>query len=291
MKTVTEKKDLYEVINNTILDKIKQGTLPWQQAWNSFGLARNYVTGKPYRGINALILNNIRYEYPLYMTYLQAKESGGYVKKGATGIPVIFWKKLRFENGEDDIKIIPYLRYYTVFNIECIDGIEFKLPQTVEHEPIPKCVEIVDHIPDKPTIEYIGDKAYYNPKLDKITVPKQGNFKTAEAFYATLFHELVHSTGHESRLNREGVTQPVVFGSRNYCKEELIAEIATCFLCVEAGIENNIIENSAAYIKMWNERLTQILKEDKKAFIKASAQAQKAADYILNRVEEVSTQE
>lgn len=122
-------------------------------------------------------------------------------------------------------------------------------------------------------------------------VPHRDNFILSDEYYATLFHELAHSTGHESRLNRETCMKPSVYGSRDYCKEELVAEITTCFLCGEAGIANAIMDNSAAYIQFWLERLTHILREDNKAFVRASALAQKATDFILNRVPEPALSE
>lgn len=285
MKTTHEKKDMYAIINNMILAKLQQGTLPWKQTWNSFGPARNYVSGKPYRGINALILANSGFEYPLFVTFLQAKELGGYVRKGSESIPVVYYKKLLIGDG-DDVKSIPFLRYYSVFNIDCVEGVTFRLPAKYANDPVDHCERIVSGMINKPAIAHGGDEPHYNVKEDTIKIPHRDNFAGSDEYYATLFHELVHSTGHESRLNRESLIKPAPYGSREYCKEELIAEIATCFLCGEAGIESNILDNSASYIRFWNDRLVHILKEDNKAFVRASAQAQKAADYILNRIEE-----
>lgn len=285
MKTTHEKKDMYQVINSMILDKLKQGTAPWKQTWNSFGPARNYVSGKPYRGINALILGNAGFEYPLFMTFLQAKELGGHIRKGSESIPVIYYKKLQIENGEE-VKSIPFLRYYSVFNIACVEGADLKLPTKYRNSPIEYCEDIVSGMSNKPAIVHRGDEPHYNAKEDRVEIPVRSNFTTSEEYYATLFHELSHSTGHESRLNRESLVKPSPYGSREYCEEELIAEIATCFLCGEAGIENSTLDNSASYIKVWHDRLVRILKEDNRIFVRASAQAQKATDYILSRVEE-----
>jgi antirestriction protein ArdC len=290
MKTTSEKKDMYAVINNMIIEKLQNGKMPWKQTWNNYGPARNYVSKKAYRGINALILNNTEFEYPLFLTFLQVKELGGHIKKGSKSIPVIYWKTLQFEK-DDEIKKIPFLRYYNVFNIECVDCVKFKLPTKYVNDAIENCESIVGNMPSRPVIEHGGDQPYYNWKEDKVKVPHRDNFTTSDEYYATLFHEVSHSTGHESRLNRETCMKPAVYGSRDYCKEELVAEIATCFLCGEAGITNSTIDNSAAYIGFWLERLTHLLREDNKAFVKASAQAQKATDFILNRVEELILQE
>jgi antirestriction protein ArdC len=285
MKTTSEKKDMYAIINNMIMKKLQSGKAPWRQTWNDFGPARNYVNKKPYRGINALLLNNMDFEYPLYLTFLQVKELGGFIKKGSKSIEVIYWKTLEFEN-DDKIKKIPFLRYSNVFNIECVEGIKIKLPTKYSNDRLEQCETIISDMPSKPVIEHGGDEPYYNWKEDKVKVPHRDNFIISDEYYATLFHELAHSTGHESRLNRDTCMMPAKYGSRDYCKEELVAEIATCFLCGEAGIANSIIENSSAYIGFWLERLKHLLKEDNKAFVRASAQAQKAADYILHRIEE-----
>jgi len=285
MKTTSERKNMYEVINNMILNKLENGEMPWKQTWNSFGPARNYVSKKPYRGINALILNNRDYEYPLYLTFLQVKDLGGYIKKGSKSIEVIYWKTLEFEN-DDKMKRIPFLRYYNVFNIECVDGVKLKLPSSYVNDPIDLCETIINDMPSRPVIEHGGDEPYYNWQEDRVKVPKRENFILSDEYYATLFHELAHSTGHSSRLNRDACMKPSVYGSRDYCKEELVAEISTCFLCGEAGISNKTIDNSAAYIKFWLERLTHMLREDNKAFVRAAALAQKATDFIMNRIQE-----
>lgn len=276
---------MYEVINNMIMHKLQNGKMPWKQTWNNFGPARNYVSKKPYRGINALILNNTEYEYPLFLTFLQVKELGGYIKKGSKSLEVIYWETLEFEN-DDNIKRVPFLRYYNVFNVDCIDGVKLKLPERFINDPVDACETIVNDMPSKPMIEHGGDEPHYNWREDKIKVPHRESFILSDEYYATLFHELAHSTRHESRLSREECRKPSIYGSREYCKEELVAEVATCFLCGEAGIANNIIDNSAAYIQSWVERLTHMLREDNKAFVHASAQAQKATDFIMNRVED-----
>jgi antirestriction protein ArdC len=290
MKTTSEKKDMYGIINNMIIEKLQNGRMPWKQTWNNYGPARNYVSKKAYRGINALILSNTEYEYPLFLSFLQTKELGGYIRKGSKSLEVIYWKTLEFEN-DDKIKRIPFLRYYNVFNVECVEGIKLKLPAKYINDSIECCENIVNEMPSKPVIDHGGDEPYYNWKEDRVKVPHRENFILSDEYYATLFHELAHSTGHVSRLNREECMKPSIYGSRDYCKEELVAEIATCFLCAEAGISNNTIDNSAAYIQFWIERLTHMLREDNKAFVRASTQAQKASDFILNKVEELTFQE
>ena len=290
MKTTGERKDMYEIINSMIMDKLKNGKMPWKQTWNNYGPARNYVSKKAYRGINAMILNNTEYDYPLFLTFLQVKELGGFIKRGSKSIEVIYWKTLQFEN-EDVTKRIPFLKYYNVFNVDCVEGVKLKLPTIFVNDSIYACEKIINEMPSRPIIEHGGDKPYYNWLEDRVKIPSRDNFIGSDEYYATLFHELAHSTGHTSRLNRETCMKPVAFGSPDYCKEELVAEIATCFLCGEAGISNSTIDNSSAYIQFWVERLTHLLKEDNKAFVRASALAQKATDFILNTVREAVHEE
>lgn len=295
MKTTVERKDVYGIINSMILEKLQQNTLPWKQTWNKFGPARNYISNKPYRGINAMLLNHTQSEYPLFVTFNQVKELGGHIKKGSKGNIVVFWKKLYYGNEgkinirliekhqSGDVKIIPFLRYYYVFNIDCVEDVEFELPeQNPSLYPIEACEQIVKDMPKPPAIEHGGDQPYYNWHEDVVKVPHLSNFQSEEEYYATLFHELAHSTGHSTRLNRPLVS---AYGSKEYSFEELIAETVACFICNEAGIADKVIDNSASYIKGWLEKLTKILKEDDRFFVKASAQAQRAADYILNREE------
>ncbi len=240
MKTIKDKTDVYEMINNMILEKLQQGTLPWKKTWNSFGPARNYVTNKPYRGFNALILGMIgaNFDYPLFMTFNQVKQLGGFVKKASKGFPVIFWKKLYYseetskrimpdelkDHDPDDVKVIPLLRYYNVFNIDSIEGVEFKLPGgNYVSNPIERCENIILDMPNRPALIKGGDQPKYNPAKDVVKVPDIKDFTSEAEYYAALFHELGHATGHVSRLNRETLTKPAAFGSKIYCQEELVA--------------------------------------------------------------------
>jgi len=276
------KKDMYAIINEMILQKLSEGKAPWRQSWNSFGAPRNYATNKCYRGINTMILAQQDVEYPLYLTFLQVKELGGRLKKGSKSIDVIYWKTLEYEQ-EESIKRIPFLKYYNVFNISCLEGVDFKLPQQQQHDRLSDCENLLQAMPSPPSILFKGDQPCYNRNTDVVTIPKLENFNSPEEFYATLFHELSHATGHEKRLNRETLVKPTTFGSEAYCREELVAEIATCFLCAETGIGTQTLDNSASYIQWWLQRLKTLLKSDEKLFVRSSALAQRAEDYILAR--------
>jgi antirestriction protein ArdC len=197
---------------------------------------------------------------------------------------VIFWKQLGItETGTDGStknKVIPLLKHYNVFNAEEIDGLSAKFfPQSLEladHQPIPTAAAIIESMPARPDIAHAGGKACYSPTFDRVTMPESGRFERGEEYYSTLFHELAHATGHESRLARK---LGGVFGSPEYAREELIAEMTSAFLCAESGISPAVIENQAAYLDGWR----RALKADSKCVIVAAGAAQRAADFILDR--------
>lgn len=299
MSTKKTKTDAYEVITNNIIEQLEKGTVPWHKPWNGAGnTPKSLATKKPYRGINVFILSMAGYMNPFWLTYRQAKALGGQVKKGEHGKQVVFWKLLRKvvedeKTGERVKKTIPLLRYYTVFNVEQCDGLDLsKVPdlapvEDFEHNPIEAAESIVSNMPGRPPIRHKENSAFYSPAGDYVNMPKPERFKHTAEYYSTLFHELTHSTGHTSRCNRPGVTNPTSFGSHQYSKEELCAEMGAAFLCGEAGIISDTFDNSAAYIKSW----LSALKDDKKLVIHAAAQAQKAADYILDRKPEAGEPE
>ncbi|WP_242234957.1 zincin-like metallopeptidase domain-containing protein [Domibacillus sp. PGB-M46] len=192
----------------------------------------------------------------------------------------MFWKWVERENEETGEKEqIPFLRYYKVFNvIKQAEGLQSKREtETFDHDTIESAQQIVRGYKDSPVIHHHSGRAVYFPGLDRVSVPPLKDCRTAEEYYSVLFHEMIHSTGHKSRLARKGITQSgVSFGDEVYSKEELVAEIGAAMLCGVAGIENTIIKNSASYVQSWLREL----KEDSKLIVQAAAQAQKAADYI-----------
>jgi len=175
---------------------------------------------------------------------------------------------------------VPLLRYYNVFNVEQTEGIDY--PELVTYTnafaSIEAAEKIISTMPNKPLIEHMGNRAYYDPRHDAITLPKLTSFESAEEYDSTCFHELTHSTMHESRLDRKVKDQVHKFGDEGYSKEELVAEMWAAFLCGNAGIENAVIENNAAYIQGW----LKTLKNDRALLIHAAAQAQRSTDYILD---------
>jgi len=285
-----DKMTVYEIITNRILEKLEKGTLPWHKPWNGEAfIPKNLINKKNYRGINSLILSLQDFNSPYWLTFNQANSLNGYVKAGERGTPVVFWKRLTVEqedsSGEITEKTIPLLRYYTVFNLmQCENIPENKIPVIEKRDipPIKICEEMIDGMPNRPEIrKHTGDRAYYSPKEDYIGLPLRDQFKSPEEYYSTMFHELIHSTGHEKRLNRPTLVDYSPFGTTNYSKEELIAEMGACFLCGYAGIENITIDNSASYVASW----LKVLKDDTKLLIIASGAAQRAVDFILNKKE------
>ena len=280
--------DVYEIVNKRIIELLEQEkTIPWRKPWRSTEGPRNLISKKPYRGINSFILNCSPYESDYYLTYKQIQTKGGSLKKGSKSELVIFWKWVNTVSEADEpsteSKIIqrPLLRYYRVFNLDQVDGIEHPKEQEINNPftAIKQAEQIIENMQCKPDIKYGGSRACYSPQLDYIQLPPKEAFNSSEEFYSTAFHEAVHATGHASRLARKSVTETAYFGSHLYSQEELCAEFGASMLCAVSSIEQKTIENSAAYIQGW----LKVLKNDKKCLVLAAAQAQKAADFILNR--------
>jgi len=279
----------YEIINSRIMALLEQGTVPWRKTWYAETNApKNLISKKEYRGINIWLLASSEFSSPYWLTFKQTSDRGGHIKKGSKSTPVIFWKFVdrKDSDGADTEEITSkgkavLLRYYNVFNIEQVEGIT--APPTIEtantFTPIERAEQIIQGMPHRPEIKHGGNSASYSVRWDRVKMPVQEAFESAQEYYSTLFHELSHSTGHASRIGRKGIMEINTFGSHEYSKEELCAEMSAAFLCGVASIENRTIENSAAYIAGW----LKALKGDRTLLIHAAAQAQKASDYILNR--------
>lgn len=221
-----------------------------------------------------------------FATFNQIKEKGGSIKAGAKSLPVVFWQIREVadrDSGND--KTVPILRYYRVFSLDDVEGIVIPIePEPLrQFTPIEAAERIVAHMPLRPDIRTGPARAYYSPSDDYINMPRQELFTTDEEWYACLYHELGHATGHTSRLNRSTVTTASYFGSTTYSKEELIAECCSAFLAAESGIVATTIDNSASYINGWLRALRS--SDNRGMVIHAAAAGQRAADYILNRRE------
>jgi antirestriction protein ArdC len=299
---------VYDVITNKIIGLLEQDVIPWHKPWAAnIGYPKNLITNYSYRGINVFLLNAMPFNSHYWVSYNQAKKLGGRIKESElrNSTPVVFFKWYnietkkqpdRKENGDDGLveqsttsekRKIPFIRYYRVYNVEQCLGLEEHIPEIPcnnDLAPLEDCDEVIRKMPDKPEINHGGDKAYYNPRTDSIQMPQMHSFEDIESYYSTLFHELTHSTGHENRLKRKGVFDTHAFGDPIYSLEELVAEMGASFLCAMTGIENKTINNSAGYIANWLDKL----KDDKKLVVIAGAQAQKACDYLLGKINEGS---
>ncbi|NOT58313.1 MAG: DUF1738 domain-containing protein [Deltaproteobacteria bacterium] len=280
---------VYSTITEQIISQLEQGTVPWRQPWTSRGVPRNLLSLKPYRGINVWLLLARPYPSPYWATFKQVQEIGGTVRKGEQGTKVVFWKFADKEQNEDRDQqssrpsSAPLVRSYVVFNTEqctlpasLTDRIAAAMGETPE--PITACEQVIANMPQRPTIEHRGDRAFYLPLLDTVTVPHPSQFVSMADYYATLYHECLHATGHSSRLARPGVTEGARFASHAYSQEELVAEFGAAFLCGVTGIAPQTIDNAAAYIGHWIARLY----NEKTLLVHAASQAQRAVDFILN---------
>ncbi len=274
--------NVYEIVTEKIIAQLESGVAPWRKPWKT-SEPMNLVSQKAYRGINTFLLGSQGMPSKYWLSYAQATKLGGTVKPGEHASLVVFWnigrEKLNPKTGKLQKPFM--LRYYNVFNLSLTDGIASKLglveASALPLEDIPMCERMVADMPNAPTIE-IGktNQASYSPRLDRVAMPSKALFSKSAEFYSTLFHELTHSTGHSSRLSRDGVTDVTRFGSETYSKEELIAEMGSAMLCAVTGIEPVTLENSAAYLKSW----ISVLKGDSKLLVTAASAAQKAADFI-----------
>ena len=285
------KRDIYQEVTDKIIGYLEQGTAPWRnpiKGAGGSGFPKNLHSGKRYRGINVLLLAmrafESGYSSSYWLTFKQAKELGGQVRKGERGSLVTFWKLYATTDRENGDEIeVPVLKHYTAFNLCQIDGMEAPdsaPPETNSEpfEPLEEAESIVAGYRSGPSINDDGGRrAFYRARTDSVHMPKPEQFESREEYYGTIFHELSHSTGHSCRLDRGLDTELAPFGSPDYSKEELIAELSASFLCAAAGISPPTIEQSAAYLQSW----IKVLKGDKRLIVNAASAAQKYADLIL----------
>lgn len=273
--------DIYALVTDRIIQQLESGVIPWQKPWTGLQSgAYSGTTGKPYSLLNQMILG----KPGAYFTFNETTKRGGKIRKGEKSSMIVFWKQVKISEtdpatGELKERIVPMLRYFNVFHQDQIDGFTINAPAPVEHEPIAEAEAVINHYTAREglTIQHQrGNEAFYSPLRDCIVLPLIEQFPDIEEYYSTAFHEMTHSTGHRSRLNRLKTTAH--FGNEDYSKEELTAEIGAAALVNYTGIETKkSLKNSAAYIQSW----LRALKNDKRLIIGASAAAQKAVDFIL----------
>jgi antirestriction protein ArdC len=280
--------DTYQIITDRIIAKLEQGVVPWKHytTLRSDECApRNLLSNRPYHGVNFFLLSMMGYQSPYWLTYRQAQELGGNVRKGEHSVPIVYWNFVEREDKETgETKSVPFLKYFSVFNAEQVEGIDPKIPSApIERETSAnqEAERIVASMPQRPVIEHGAfSVACYSPSTDTVKMTEQKLCVSDARYYEVLLHELTHSTGHASRLNREKEMNGWhAFGSKEYSREELVAEMGAAFLCAECGLSQATIDDSAAYIDSW----LKVLKADPKAVVLAAGKAQKAADFILGR--------
>jgi len=278
------RRDLYAEVSARIIAELERGAAPWVKPWSATAGANtpcNAVTHRPYSGCNVILLWLARdrgWEMPRFLTFKQAIEAGGHVRKGERGTKIIFVKQLQIREGEgdeSDTRVVPMLREYTVFNVaQCEnlpDSIKAGKPMRLRNP------DTRDDLADDflrstgADIREGHGEAYFVPSQDFISMPAFQAFKGADQFYCTAFHELTHWSGHKSRLDRDLRKR---FGSHQYAAEELVAELGAAFLCAEFGFDGDV--RNAGYIAQW----IGLLKSDKRAFFTAANRASQAADYL-----------
>ena len=274
--------DIYAAVTDRIIAQMEQGVIPWQKPWVSNGKAVSHATGKPYSLLNQMLLGRPGE----YLTFKQCQEAGGRIKKGEKSSMMVFWKWIEQEDEETgETKEVPFLRYYNVFHIDQCEGITAKYTtgaafpdgaSTVEHAQ-----EIIYDYLDRTGVKLShteGDRAFYRPSTDEIVLPIRKQFISTAEYYSTVFHELMHSTGHPTRLNR--LDKVASFGSEVYSKEELVAEIGAAALVNHVGLETSTrLRNNAAHIQNW----LSVLRGDKRFIVSAAGKAEKAVNLILNQ--------
>lgn len=277
-------KDVYQEVTDRIVAQLEQGVIPWHKPWIISGkaCAISRSTGKPYSLLNQLILG----KPGEYATFSQIQKEGGRVKKGEKAAQVVFWRWLDVEDEEKsgEMKKIPLLKSFAVFHIDQCEGLKPKHDTTAAAqtlEPDAAADAIISDYLTRSGVKLVhqeGDRAYYRPSTDSVTLPTLAQFKELAEYYSTAFHELTHSTGHSSRLNR--LTKTACFGSEDYSKEELVAEIGAAALVNHVGLEtSSSFRNSAAYVQSW----LKALRDDKRLIVSAAGQAEKACNLILNQ--------
>lgn len=273
----------YDQTAQIILDSLDAGTPAWIKPWKC--APQMGATGHTYRGFNAfhtaMVAADRGYKSNVWATFNQIKKQGcKLIDAKGKGVRVIAWAVVKKGESLDDSESFVVPRSYTVFNADLIEG-DFKIPKQAEttnndNDQIADCEQLVSSFENAPEIKHGASGAYYSPTSDRVMMPNRENFSSSEEYYSALFHELAHSTGHEKRLARKGVTDKNKFASHAYGQEELVAEFTSAFLCSATGIADRTIENSAAYLNNWKKAIN----ADQTIVLKAIQQAQKAADCI-----------
>lgn len=279
-----KKVDNYQEVTNEIVKALESNdSLPWVKPWKSVGAMRNAFTKRPYRGLNTVILGMQPYNDPRWATFNQISKAGGkLVDAKGKGVRVVLWKFINKEDDEGNQKVIPLLRTFTVFNVECTEGLDLPSLASLKKDAEKDSPEIRDDLEQvisdtEAVVNFGGDRAYYSGDSDEVTMPVIESFDSQDAYYSVMFHELGHWSGHSERMNRDGIVNFTGFGSVDYAFEELVAELTSAFIGRDLRFDGSFRDNHSAYIKSW----IKVLKNDKRAIFKAASQAEKAAKFIM----------
>lgn len=269
--------DIAQTITDRIIAELEQGVAPWVKPWHESAEAYNPISGTVYRGVNQLWLGMFGTgRSNAWLTFKQASDAGLSVKKGSKGVPIVFWKPLsvtrKDSNGDEVQATLPLLKHYFVFNADDVEGATFsKQGGTLEGSIDSRVQSVIDRLQLANGVQ-VSSAAYYQATKDLIGMPALSSFRSLADYHATLLHEAVHATGHQSRLDRKLANK---FGSEAYAFEELIAELGAAMLCMKTGVDGQLQHSS--YIESW----LKVLKQDKNAIIKAASKAQAAMDYLV----------
>ncbi len=309
-KKITEKKTVNQILTEQIIEQLEKGVVAWRKTWAG-GVTQpaNWFTKRPYKSWMNLMIHAISgFENPYYATFADIKKNGGSLEKGSKATKM--WscfvaysmngKSVKIGDVPNHVKAMTVTmvnnttqehgykarfvdRYISVFNMSLVKGIDCTyevIESSNSNDIIEEAEKIINEMPSKPEYDFSNvNSPCYSPSQDVIKMPNLNDFTGSEEFYSTMFHEMAHSTGHQSRLNRKGITDPVKFGSDNYSKEELVAELTACFICNEIGLKPAVIENQTAYINSW----IKVLKKDFDLIRHASIEAEKAYKFILDK--------
>ena len=276
---------VYKYVTERIIAELEKGVIPWKKPWKG-QKAINYVSRKEYQGINTLLL-----PFPgEYLTFNQVRKLKGKVKKGEKSSMIVFYKFIEKKNKDGEVtETFPLLRYYNVFHLSQTEDIDTKseaFKAKNDNEVIEDAEKVVKDYVEREKIKLqniLGsDRAYYSQSEDKIVLPDLKQFVNSHEYYSTAFHEMTHSAGHKSRLDRFKDTESYKFGSESYSKEELIAEVGSAMLCNHVGVEiPETFENSVAYIQSWIKVLKD--KDNARLVTTAASAAQRAVNFILEK--------
>lgn len=275
------KTDIYQTITDRIIEQLENNEIPWKKPWIGVNVgAFNRVSKKPYSLLNQLLLKHTGE----YASFKQWSELGGKIRKGEKSEIVVFWSFIEKKDSDQDDETVeprkvPILKYYRVFHISQVEGVKPLETHLFENQSIPSAEELIKSYVTREGINYnetLSNDAFYSPLLDCVSVPSKAQYANVNEFYSTVFHELTHSTGHKSRLNR--FTSSAYFGNKEYSKEELIAEIGSATLLNICHLETeDTFSNNAAYIKSWLKKL----KDDKRFIVSAAGKSEKAVKLII----------